>query len=419
MITGAPAPITEPMLLQAESVVGASVPRLHAPSPAEFDRLTEEGTGPAVLTGCLDEWPLARAFRSASDDARIAELERLIGRRTVRYTAIAPEEHGQLGYTADGSRTNFSFSSGGKVPFSTFADVLRAMLAGEGRGQAYMQSAPLTGFPELLPHVPDLPYLATGAEGYRQLWIGSGGHVVNLHFDPTHNLIAMLAGRKRVTLIPPDNMTNMYPAPLDCRLGDALGSQVKLLDPDFGRHPRAKEELAKARVAEIGPGEVLYIPPMWWHHVESFGLNVMLNKWVLPVSSGHFTDLTVNIVRGLILFGTLSQDVRRHFRDVYRGALFAGEPLPEEIPPAPDALSPGTAPRVARHMRETSKVLRDVPAALRSRLPALYDYYVFQIDGPASLSNSDPGGFRRKLRLYAGVFGALRAVQALISRIRS
>src|SRR5918994_1415330 len=99
-------------------------------------------------------------------------------------------------------------------------------------GSFWRSSARHATLQHLQPHVPELPYLRSGAQGFRQLWIGSGGHVVNLHFDPTHNLIAMLAGTKRVTLLPPDNMFNLYPAPLDVRLGDAIGSLVKVLDFD-------------------------------------------------------------------------------------------------------------------------------------------------------------------------------------------
>jgi hypothetical protein len=120
-----------------------------------------------------------------------------------------------------------------------------------------------------------------------------------------------------------------------------------------------------------------------------------------------------------MLFGGLSQDVRRHYRDVYRASLFEGAALPADPPPAPELLSPGTEARVERHMRNTAGVLRGVPKALLGRLPSLYDYYAFQIDGPASLSHSDPDGFRRKLRLYADVFGAVRAIQTLTSRTRS
>jgi hypothetical protein len=151
---------------------------------------------------------------------------------------------------------------------------------------------------------------------------------------------------------------------------------------------------------------------MWWHHVESFGLNVMLNKWVLPVSAGHFTDLTVNVVRGMLLFDGIPKVVRRQYRDYYHAALF-----PPDAPPAapPDASDPATAhllKPIRRHARDTARVLRGVPPSLRARLPQLYDYYVFQADAAPALSGTDPAGFTRKLRLYAGIVGALRALQS-------
>jgi hypothetical protein len=404
------------MNIPALTFVHTEVPRVPAPAADEFNRMAANGSEPAVLTGCLQDWPLVRELQQAGNpDAEIAVLERLIGHRKVQYTTIAPEQHGQLGYTDDGSRTNFAFTSGKRVAFSRFGDALRATLADRRGGAVYMQSAPLRGFPELLPHVPDLQYLATAAEAYRQLWIGSGGHVVNLHFDPTHNLIAMLTGRKRVTLIPPDSMTNMYPAPLDVRLGDAIGSQVTLLAPDFARHPRAADELAKARVAILEPGEILYIPPMWWHHVESFGLNVMLNKWVLPVPAAHFTDLTVDLVRGMLLFSDIPRSLRLRYREAYAGALFGTAEPPASPPAAADAVTGRLLSRADRQMRDSCRVLRDVPPALRRRLPPLYDYYVFQVDGAPSLSNTDPAGFRRKLRLYAGAVSAIRAAQSIAS----
>jgi hypothetical protein len=56
-------------------------------------------------------------------------------------------------------------------------------------------------------------------------------------------------------------------------------STVPFTDP--GRFPRFAEALAAASVAELGPGDAIFIPTLWWHHVESLDarLNVLVNYW--------------------------------------------------------------------------------------------------------------------------------------------
>jgi len=356
---------------------------------------------------------LMASLRTAAEpEAQVDVLAGLIGRRRVHYTTIPPQQGGQLGYGDDGA-ANFSFSTGKRrVPFGQFADTLRATLRADGRqGSVYMQSVPIGRVPELAPLVPNLPYLRDGVEGYSQFWVGSGGHVVNLHFDPAHNLVAMLSGRKRFTILPPVNMGNLYPAPLDTRLGDTVGSRVTMLEPDFERFPRAAAELAEAQAADLEAGDLFYLPPMWWHHVESFGLNVMFNTWILPISGSHFGDLTASLVRGLLLFHDLHERVRAYYRPAYH-AILLGTASDAVVAPAPGAVA-GIGARVSRHLAETARVVDGVPDCLRETLPQLYDYYLFHVAGPPALARGEPAAFLRKLRWYtrlAGVVAALRRV---------
>jgi hypothetical protein len=38
--------------------------------------------------------------------------------------------------------------------------------------------------------------------------------------------------------------------------------------------------LAAAQTSDLLPGDVIYIPPVWWHQVESSGkLNILINYW--------------------------------------------------------------------------------------------------------------------------------------------
>jgi len=400
------------------------VPEWRQPSTDDFDRLAAGVTGPVVLKGCLERWPIVTQLYEAADpEAQLAVLERAVGRARLHYTTLPPTEHGHLGYRPDGAGANFTFNTTKKkVDFSEFSQVIRSVLRDPGRGAVYMQSAPLDRFPALQTQVPDLPYLQKGLAGYRQLWIGSGGHVVNLHFDPTHNLIAMLAGQKRVTLLPPDNMANMYPAPLDCRIGDTIGSLVRLLEPDPDKYPRAEAELAKAQVAELSPGDVLYLPPLWWHHVESFGLNVMINKWVPPISGTDFGDLTANVIDGILTYRPLPASLRLQYRELYRGVVFGQPPArlaaPDPRGAAADEGRVDAAMMAAanHHLLQAWRTMRGVPDCLRAVVPQLYDYYVFQVDGPPALSRGNEEAFLRSLRRYSRALRAVSSIQRWFGR---
>jgi len=55
---------------------------------------------------------------------------------------------------------------------------------------------------------------------------------------------------------------------------------VDFARPDFARFPRFAGALERARVAELGPGDAIFIPSMWWHHVQGLdAFTVLVNYW--------------------------------------------------------------------------------------------------------------------------------------------
>ena len=55
---------------------------------------------------------------------------------------------------------------------------------------------------------------------------------------------------------------------------------VDLRCPDFEAFPRFREALKTAQVAELDPGDAIFIPSMWWHQVEALApFNVLVNYW--------------------------------------------------------------------------------------------------------------------------------------------
>jgi hypothetical protein len=89
-----------------------------------------------------------------------------------------------------------------------------------------------------------------------------------------------VGGRRRFTLFPPEQIANLYIGPLDFAPTGAPMSLVELAAPDLERYPKFPQALAAAQVAELGPGDAIFIPPLWWHHVHSLdNLNVLVNYW--------------------------------------------------------------------------------------------------------------------------------------------
>jgi hypothetical protein len=111
------------------------------------------------------------------------------------------------------------------------------------------------------------------------IWIGNRT-VASAHFDMTHNLACCMVGRRRFSLFPPEQVHNLYPGPLDPTPGGQAITMVDFAAPDFERYPRFREALAAGQVADIEPGDVLFYPAMWWHHVQALdSFNAMINYW--------------------------------------------------------------------------------------------------------------------------------------------
>ena len=120
-----------------------------------------------------------------------------------------------------------------------------------------------------------------------RLWFGTA-ITTPAHFDESHNIACCVAGRRRFTLMPTAQIANLYIGPLDHTPASTPLSLVDFANPDFERFPRFREALASARIAVLEPGDAIYIPPLWWHHVESLArVNMLVNYWWMIPAPGH------------------------------------------------------------------------------------------------------------------------------------
>jgi hypothetical protein len=228
---------------------------------------------PAILRGVVHAWPAVRAA-SESPAMLVQYLKRFETGAAVDALMTAPDIDGQIFYNDSMSGFNFHRN---RLPLSTIAEqVLRYAQFPKSPAVA-AQSALirdcLPGFAEenRLNLVDDnvLP----------RIWLGNRISTPT-HVDEWNNIGCVVAGRRRFTLFPPEQISNLYIGPLDFAPTGAPMSLVSLRYPDFGRYPKFRQALAAAQVAEVGPGDAVFLPPLWWHHVESLDpFNVLVNYW--------------------------------------------------------------------------------------------------------------------------------------------
>jgi hypothetical protein len=116
-----------------------------------------------------------------------------------------------------------------------------------------------------------------------QMWLGVPGASATMHYDLQHNFFLQAHGQKRFTLLPPS-------AHLSVRLhprwhGSRRQAQLHL--------PHIAASINEtAFVITLGAGDALYVPPMWFHHVESLETNVAMNFWTNSLHSDSWQFLT-------------------------------------------------------------------------------------------------------------------------------
>ncbi|XP_039048634.1 lysine-specific demethylase JMJ30-like [Hibiscus syriacus] len=105
-------------------------------------------------------------------------------------------------------------------------------------------------------------------------WFGPAGTVTPLHHDPHHNILAQVVGKKYVRLYSASCSEELYPYS-ETMLHNS--SQVDLDNIDVVEFPKVRGlEFIDCILEE---GEMLYIPPKWWHYVRSITMSFSVSFW--------------------------------------------------------------------------------------------------------------------------------------------
>lgn len=241
-------------------------------TPDDLDARLRGAQEPFVVRGLARDWPLVDAGLRSGAAAR-DYLTGLARERAFPARIGEPGGDRRLFYD-DAMQVNFRMAQG---PFAAWMDAIAAAEADPAAPTVYLSSIDMGDYFAGLTEANRLPLGARRA--IASIWIGTPTRIA-AHSDVPDNLAVCAAGRRRFTLFPPDQFANLYPGPLENNPGGRPVSMVDLHQPDPDRFPRFAEALAAARVAELEPGDAVFVPSLWWHHVEGLEpFNVLVNYW--------------------------------------------------------------------------------------------------------------------------------------------
>ena len=305
------------------------IAELHGLDPRALPDDVLAATEPVVLRGLTLSWPATQAARRS--DADIATYLRSHWRdATVGMLIGPPDIQGRFFYNEDLSGFNFNRDMG---KLDAVLDTLLQLSAApaEATPALYVGS---TTVDTCLPGFRAANDLALGArDALASLWLGNRSRIA-AHFDVPDNIACVVAGRRRFTLFPPEQLANLYVGPLDFTPAGQAISLVDFHAPDHARFPRFAEALKHAQVAELAAGDAIFIPSLWWHHIEALSpFNLLVNYWWRQ--SPEYMDTPMNaLMLALLTLRELPGAQRRAWAGMFKHYVFeADDQTVAHIPP--------------------------------------------------------------------------------------
>jgi len=313
----------------------------HAVDRRTLDEEIRPAAQPAVLRGIGAEWPAVQASKRSPRDA----VDYLLSFRATQdvLTLIgAPEIGGRFFYSPDYQGFNFTRAT---VPLAPF---LERLLRDQDAAKPFSLAVQSEIIPQLLPGFAEANHLPQiDAAVQPRIWIGNRIRVAP-HYDLMENVGVVMAGRRRFTLFPPEQLPNLYMGPIELTPAGTPISLVDLANPDLERFPLYAEAAKHAQVATLEEGDGIYIPFHWWHAVDSLEpVSIFVNYWWNGAQPGLGNPYDA-LLHALYTFRGMPDEHRAVWRMVFENFVFPaqGDPvayLPEHAkgvlgPPTPEKL---------------------------------------------------------------------------------
>lgn len=231
-----------------------------------------------ILKNLVSRWPLVKLSETSANSS-VDYLKQFYQGQPIGAFTAEPEINGRYFYQHDLSQLNFCKQySQLDILLDQLIEQLAEQLDEKKAPGIYVGSAHVD---QLLPGFRsenDLSALRK-FKPLMSIWLSNQSRIA-AHHDVPNNIACCITGKRRFTLFPPEQLENLYIGPLD---NTPAGQAVSLVDfhqPDWVKFPKFERALQQAQVAELDAGDALFLPSMWWHHVESLSsFNILVNYW--------------------------------------------------------------------------------------------------------------------------------------------
>ena len=124
------------------------------------------------------------------------------------------------------------------------------------------------------------------------LFMGGKGAKVQMHFDIdlADILLCHFGATKRVLLVAPEQTRFMYHVPFSF---SAL-FDIDFSNPDLVRFPALKR--LRAEYTELNHGDVLYIPPGYWHYITYDDISFSMSLRAFPRTPRNLAKMLHNLI---------------------------------------------------------------------------------------------------------------------------
>lgn len=217
-------------------------------TPEEFKTKYYQTQTPVVITEMAKEWP---AYKKWNWDY----FKNIVGDKKVGlYNNIKSDSYTPIN-TAD--------------DYKTFGEYVDMIQKGPAAWRIFLFNI-FDHAPQLIKDFTWPEHLMKGfVKKYPMLFTGGQGSVTHMHFDIdiSHILHTQFAGRKRVLLFPYDQKDKLYRKPFEVlSLADFSGYAENNGMPDYEKFPALK--FAEGYNLILNPGDTLFMPAGYWHHME-------------------------------------------------------------------------------------------------------------------------------------------------------